>query len=54
MFRKSEPPNSLTVALEARRAKKLPICDLTITNPTIANLLNRDFVKAHRDARVGS
>jgi aspartate/methionine/tyrosine aminotransferase len=30
--------NALTIALEARRAAKLPICDLTIANPTVVGL----------------
>ena len=38
MFQRSDSPNALTHALEARRAKRLPICDLTIANPTIAGL----------------
>lgn len=36
MFRKSEPPNALALALEARKGS--PVCDLTVANPTTANL----------------
>ena len=31
-------PNSVTLAVRARRAAGLPICDLTQSNPTLANL----------------